>query len=672
MCGVAGIIDFRGRDNNIPAVKSMLRSISYRGPDESGIYYSPCAAMGNVRLSIIDLSTGQQPLSDSTGRYWIVFNGEIFNYKELREELEKKNVNFRTNSDTEVLVQLYSLYGKQCLSKLNGQFAAAIWDRQEQELFLARDRVGIRPLFYNMRDGVFTFASEIKALFQNEHITGELSPENLSQVYTFWTTLTPNTAFKNILELPPGHFLIFNRKGLKIEKFWELDLSESIYDLSIENTIDQFDELLTSAVRLRLRADVEVAAYLSGGIDSTSTVSYIKKIEPGILNTFSIGFSEKDFDESGYQEEAVRYLDTNHKSVSCTTEDIAEYFPKVVWHSEIPMLRTAPTPMMILSKLVRDNNIKVVITGEGSDEILAGYDIFREARIRRFWASQPDSKLRPLLLKTIYPDIPHLRNSNPGVLKMFFGFKLNETNDPFYSHLLRWNNSNHIKKNLSSAFKEMLAGYSPVDELASKIPDRFDRWDDLSKAQWLETTIFMSGYLLSSQGDRMAMANSVEGRYPFLDYRVIEFCSKLPPDYKLKGLNEKYLLKKLMTGKIPESIIKRPKQPYRAPIKSVFLSKKQPEYVKYMLSENYFRQAGIFDFNSVSSMISRIEKTGVSSEVDNMVLTAVISTHLLHYQYIENHNEEYQNGELKNLKIIEDHPPTPLGDNTPLAPLKGG
>lgn len=654
MCGVAGIVDFNGRANSIPAVTSMLRSISYRGPDESGIYHSHCATMGNVRLSIIDLSTGQQPLSDSSGRYWIVFNGEIFNYKELREELANKNIRFKTTSDTEVLVQLFSIYGKKCLSKLNGQFAVAIWDSKEQELFLARDRVGIRPLVYNITDGIFSFASEIKALFQNDNISSELSPENLSQVYTFWTTLTPNTVFKNILELQPGHFLIYNRKGLKVEKFWELDLSGKYTSLSLENALGQFNELLTSAVRLRLRADVEVAAYLSGGIDSTTTVSYIKKIEPGILNTFSIGFTEKDFDESQYQEEAVKYLDTNHKSVSCTPEEIAEYFPKVVWHSEIPMLRTAPTPMMILSRLVRDNNIKVVITGEGSDEILAGYDIFREARIRRFWASQPDSKLRPLLLKTIYPDIPHLRNSNPGMLKMFFGYRLNETENPFYSHLLRWNNSNHIRKNLSPEYKEMLAAYTPVDDLTKKLPAGFDKWDDLAKAQWLETTIFMSGYLLSSQGDRMAMANSVEGRYPFLDYRVIEFCSKLPADFKLKGLNEKYLLKKLMAGKIPESIIKRPKQPYRAPIKSVFLGQKQPDYVKYMLSENYFRQAGIFDFGSVSSMISRIEKNGISSEVDNMVLTAVISTHLLHYQYIENHNEEYRNGELKNLKIINE------------------
>jgi asparagine synthase (glutamine-hydrolysing) len=654
MCGVAGIIDFKGKLNTVSTVSSMLRSISYRGPDESGIYHSPCATIGNVRLSIIDLSTGQQPLSDASERFWIVFNGEIFNYRELREELEKKGCRFKTHSDTEVLVQLYSIHGKNCLSKLNGQFAFAIWDRLEQELFIARDRVGIRPLFYNFTNGVFSFASEIKSIFQNESVSRELIPESLAQIFTFWTAITPTTPFKEIFELSPGHFLVYNRDGLRTERFWQLDITNRNINISIDEAAEQFDELFSSAVRLRLRADVEVAAYLSGGIDSSATVSYIKKIEPGILNTFSIGFTEKDFDETIYQQEAVRYYDTNHRSITCTSKDIADLFPQVVWQSESPLTRTAPTPMLILSKLVRDNNIKVVITGEGSDEILAGYDIFREAKIRRFWALQPGSKLRPLLLKKIYPDIPHLRESNSSILKMFFGYKLGETDNPFYSHLLRWNNSNHIKKHFSPRLKAHLADYSAVDELFRIVPEGFDNWDPLAKAQWLETTIFMSGYLLSSQGDRMGMANSIEGRYPFLDYRVIEFCAGLPAEYKLKGLNEKYLLKKVMKNNIPESILKRPKQPYRAPIKSVFLSKNKPEYVKFMLSDEYTRRAGIFDYESVSSMLARIEKTDIASEMDNMVLTAVISTHLLNYQFIENHNEEFRTGELKNLKIIED------------------
>jgi asparagine synthase (glutamine-hydrolysing) len=654
MCGIAGLIGFHKSRDSVGILNKMLQTISYRGPDESGIYHSQFAALGNVRLSIIDIESGQQPLSDYSGRYWIVFNGEIFNYKELRKDLESKGCQFKTKSDTEVLVQLYSNYGSKCLRMLNGQFALAIWDKQKKELFAARDRVGIRPFFYILTDGVFSFASEIKALFEQENVPRELRPESLFQVNTFWSTLTPYTPFKNIFELSPGHFLIYNKGGLKIEKYWELNFGKINLSVSLEEAIDEFHQLLESSVKLRLRADVEVAAYLSGGIDSTTTVAYIKDIEPGVLNTFSIGFEDKDFDESTYQEEAVKYLNTKHRSIICSSKEIADCFPSVVWHSETPLTRTAPAPMMILSKIVKDNNIKVVITGEGSDEIMAGYDIFREAIIRHFWAKQPDSAIRPLLLKKIYPDISHLRNINTNILRMFFGYRLEDVNDPFYSHLIRWNNSNHIKKHFSSGMKEKLKDYSPFMELNKRLPADFNTWDMLAKSQFLETTIFMSGYLLSSQGDRMSMANSVEGRYPFLDYRLIEFCAGLPSSFKLKGINEKYLLKKLMKERIPESIIKRPKQPYRAPIQSVFLSKTSPEYIKNMLSEAYTKSTGIFDYNSISGLLNKIERTDMVSELDNMTMTSVISTHLLYYQFIENHNEEFRYTPIKNVRIIED------------------
>jgi asparagine synthase (glutamine-hydrolysing) len=434
MCGIGGIIDYNFKANTRGNIESMLRVISHRGPDECGIYLSQLATLGNVRLSIIDIEGGQQPLSDPSGRFWIVFNGEIFNYKELRTDLERKGNIFKTKSDTEVLVQLYALYGNKCLNLLNGQFAFAIWDKLKEELFIARDRVGIRPLFYNIRAGVFSFASEIKALFQQKEISRELSPESLSQVYTFWTTITPNTPFKNILELPPGHFARFDRKGLTIEKFWELNFTRPSSSLSLEDAIGHFHELFSDAVRIRLRADVEVAAYLSGGIDSSATVAYIKDIEPGVLNTFSIGFDEKDFDESVFQNEAAKYFSTNHKSMICTAKDISDSFPRVIWHSETPILRTAPTPMLLLSNLVKENNIKVVVTGEGSDEILGGYDIFKEAIIKKFWSTQPDSTIRPLLLKKLYPYLSQMKDLNPAMLRMFYGFKLEDVHNPFYSY----------------------------------------------------------------------------------------------------------------------------------------------------------------------------------------------------------------------------------------------
>ena len=654
MCGIAGIVDYRGKHNNRQAVESMLTSISYRGPDESGIYHSPFAAIGNVRLSIIDLSTGQQPLSDPSGRFWIVMNGEIFNYKELREDLIAKGCRFSTHSDTEVLVQLYAPYGRKCLSMLNGQFACAIWDKLKEELFIARDRVGICPVFYHISEGVLSFASEIKSLFQNKNISPEFSHENLSQVYTFWAAITPNTAFKDVFELSPGHFMTYSRKGIQIERYWDIPKRDPGKPVSIHDAIDGFHEVFTDAIRIRLRADVEVAAYLSGGIDSSATVSYIKNIEPGILNTFSIGFAEKDFDESSYQNEAVRYFNTRHRSITCSAAEIAESFPKVVWHCETPVTRTAPTPMFLLSRLVRKNDIKVVITGEGSDEMLAGYDIYKEAKIRRFWASRPDSAMRPLLLKRLYPYLPQMNNANPAFLRMFYGYKLEDTGNPFYSHLLRWNNSNHIKKHFDDKVKEELSTYSVYKDIEGRLPADFNSRDYLEKSQWLEITTFMSAYLLSSQADRMGMANSVEGRYPFLDHRVIEFCFTLPERFKLNGLNEKFLLKKLLVNKIPERILKRSKQAYRAPIQSVFLSKDRPDYVREMLSPGYTKRVGIFNPDSLAGLLSKIEKSETSSEVDNMVLTSVISTHLLYSQYMEGKTEGLLSGKLSNMRIIED------------------
>lgn len=633
----------------------MLSVIGYRGPDESGIYNSTFATIGNLRLSIIDIEGGQQPLSDQTGRYWIVFNGEIFNYPELRDDLIGKGIIFTTHSDTEVLVQLFAAYGSKCLGMLNGQYAFAIWDKVNEELFLARDRVGIRPLFYTIsNDGNFSFASEIKSLFEQKDIIPQLSPESLAQIYTFWTALTPYTAFKNIFELSPGEFLTYSRDGLKKEKYWELAFGNVDSRLSMKDAVDKFHEIFSDSVRIRLRADVEVAAYLSGGLDSSATVAYINDIEPGVLNTFSVGFEQGNFDESHFQAEAVKYFNTSHKSIICTTDEIANAFPNVIWHLETPVMRTAPVPMYLLSKLVRENGIKVVITGEGADEILAGYNIFKETKIRRFWANQPGSSVRPLLLKNLYPYLPLMRSANPTILKMFFGYKLNDVNNPFYSHLLRWNNSNHIKKHLSSKLKEDIGDYSPFEELNKRLPVNFNTWDSIEKAQWLEITMFMSGYLLSSQGDRMAMANSVEGRYPFLDYRLIEFCTSLPARFKLNSLNEKFLLKKLMHNRIPDSIMNRSKQAYRAPIQSVFLSKQAPEYIKEMLSANFTKQVEIFNVSSLQKVLARIEKTGISTEVENMLLTFVISTHLLYDQFINKNTGNYKPAKLLNFKIIND------------------
>lgn len=652
MCGIAGFFQFNETiEVKKHTLRKMLTRIRHRGPDQSGVYISDGVGLGSVRLSIIDLSSGTMPLSTIDESKWVVFNGEIFNYIELREELTAKGHSFTTSSDTEVIVHLYEEYGVDFLHKLNGQFAIAIWDIEKLELFLARDRVGIRPLYYTQVGETFVFGSEIKAITEFPGVDPKISPKALAEYYTFWTALSPNTAFDDIYEVPPGTYMTINSKGITSNTYWELPISkpEDYKYTNLEEASAKFEEIFADAVKLRLRADVQVAAYLSGGIDSSVTTSFIKDISPDNLRTFSLGFTEKDYDESSFQNIAAKYFDTEHSSIMCGPKDISENFKNVVWHSEAPLLRTAPTPMSLLAKSVRDENIKVVITGEGADELLGGYNIFKEAKIRHFWSKDPDSKYRPLLLRGLYPYLPQISKAKGSMLKMFFGYKLSETKSPIYSHLLRWNNTSRIKNYLSASNRDTIKGYDPVSDFEKKLEPKLEGYDYLTKAQFIELNIFMSGYLLSSQGDRMGMANSIEGRYPFLDHRVIEFCMSLHPDLKLHMLNEKYLLKKMMKGRLPEQILNRPKQAYRAPIRSTFISDDLPEYLKSMLAEEKIEEFGIFNPNHVGSLLNKMTSSKNVSEIDNMAVTAILSTQILHDLFVNRSMPELQENELVKL-----------------------
>ena len=651
MCGISGIFNLNEEKVSQETLHSMLSLIRHRGPDESGIVLLNNIGLGNVRLSIIDLSSGQQPMTNQDKSMWIVYNGEVFNYIELRRDLEKKGVVFQTNCDTEVVLKCYEVYGPDCLSLFNGQYAFAICDVRKKELFLARDRVGIRPLYYYNKSNRFIFGSEIKCILDHPAVENELNIESLNETFTYWTTLSPNTSFKDIRELSPGHYLKISSKGIEVKKYWNLDYNVNLkyFPKTLDEAAEELDALLEDAVRLRLRSDVPVAAYLSGGLDSSVTTYYIKKIAHQNLNTFSIGFEEKEYDESSFQNEVSNYLNTHHTSFVCSNSDILTAFPDIIWHTETPILRTAPVPMYILSKKVRENNIKVVITGEGADEMLGGYNIFKEMMIRRFWAKQPNSALRPQLLKKLYPYIPQLQTQKGSILKFFFGYKLNETSSPIYSHLLRWNNSSKIRAYISPAHTN--GEFNFENKIREILPSDFDNYSDLAKAQWLETSVFMSGYLLSSQGDRMAMANSVEGRYPFLDYRVIELSTRLHPNLKINGLNEKYILKKIASGRLPERVVQRSKQAYRAPIKSVFLSKHDNTYTDFLLSPESIANSGIFDQDRINQLLKKIHSEN-HSEVDTMALTAILSTQILYDQFIQH---KRTSPKLKNCNIINNN-----------------
>jgi asparagine synthase (glutamine-hydrolysing) len=643
MCGIAGRLNSAGSG---PAserdLRQMLAMIRHRGPDQFGIYLDGPVGLGNARLSVIDLSTGQQPISNEDGTLWIVFNGEIFNYVELRPELEARGHRFTTTSDTEVLLHAYEEWGPKCLERLNGQFAFAVWNTRDQALFLARDRLGVRPLFYTMNNGNLLFASEIKAILSDRRVSAEIDPAVLEQVFTFWGPLSPRTIFHGINEVPPGHYLTARDGKITLQSFWQVNFptgstsaSRNGSNKSVDEYLEEFSDLLVDAAKIRLRADVPVGAYLSGGLDSSIIASIIRNFTSNRLDTFSIAFNDANFDESVFQRQMAGFLGTDHQVVCATHADIGRVFPDVIWHTEVPLMRTAPAPMYLLSKLVRDSGFKVVLTGEGADEFMAGYDIFKEAKIRRFWAREPDSKFRPMLFQRLYPDIADLSKNNGSFLAAFFREDLAQVDRPEYSHAVRWRNNRRTCRFFSQEMQQSTR-LSLDQQVGEQLHARFREWGPLERAQYLEIKIFLSQYLLSSQGDRMGMANAIEGRFPFLDYRLVEFCNQLPANLKLRGLTEKYLLKRLGKKWLPKEIWQRPKRPYRAPIHRSFFNETTPEYVREMLSPEKLKQAGMFNPAAVGQLVKKVEQGGKLGETDDMALVGVISTQLLHHHFVEN------------------------------------
>jgi asparagine synthase (glutamine-hydrolysing) len=641
MCGIAGIFNLESRDPVAERdLRQMLAMLRHRGPDEFGIFLDGPVGLGNARLSIIDLSTGQQPISNEDGTLWIVFNGEIFNYVELRPELEARGHRFTTTSDTEVLLHAYEEYGAKCLERLNGQFAFAVWNARDQSLFLARDRLGVRPLFYTRQGGGLLFGSEIKAILSTGHVQAEMDLTTLSQVFTFWCPLSPRTIFKDIFELPPGHYLVARGGEFNVSRYWEPVFPTGEEARASGNTCNgkadyeqEFREILIDATKIRLRADVPVGAYLSGGLDSSIIASIIRKFTTNRLDTFSIAFDDATFDESAWQLQMARFLGTGHQVVRASHADIGKVFPEVIWHTEVPVMRTAPGPMFLLSRLVREAGYKVVLTGEGADEFLAGYDIFKEAKARRFWAAQPESTLRPLLFKRLYPDIGALAQNNPAMLAAFFRDGLTAVDSPDYSHAMRWRNGRRNGRFFSEDVRRHLAG-SKDDALEHLLPPQFGRWTPLARAQFLEIKIFLSQYLLSSQGDRMGMAHSIEGRFPFLDVRLVEFCNRLPPGLKLRGLTEKYLLKQLGKQWLPAEIWQRAKRPYRAPIHRSFFNEHTADYVPELLSTRKLDETGLFKAEAVTQLVQKIRQGARVSESEDMALAGILSTQLLHSQFV--------------------------------------
>ncbi len=631
MCGFAGYSgDGFGAERAPSLLSSMGQAIAHRGPDGHGIWTGPGIGLSHVRLSIVGLSDGQQPMTTPDGRYTIAFNGEIFNYVELRDELKARGATFRTGSDTEVLLQLYAHDGKACLQKLNGDFAFAIWDATKRKLLLARDRMGVRPLFYTEHKDTLYFASEVKALLTVPCIEAELDPFALDQIFTLWAPIAPRTAFRNIFELEPGQMLVRENGANRLSSYWELNFPDAGDCASGPDSAEELRALLTDAVRLRMRADVPVGSYLSGGLDSSLISALAAPMAPNGLNTFSVTFDSAEHDESSFQQQVASALGTHHRSIAASPRTIATTFPDIIRFTERPILRTAPAPLYTLAGLVRETGMKVVLTGEGADEVFAGYDIFREAKVRRFCARQPGSKIRPHLFRKLYPYLPGLKQQSAEYLSAFFNVSGTDPADPLFSHRPRMKSTVAAKIFYSADLRETLGDYDAVEELSSRLPQRFGRWHPLHQAQYLETRILLPGYILSSQGDRMAMAHGIEGRFPFLDHRLVEFAATLSPDAKLKGLREKHILREAAKGLLPESVTERQKQPYRAPDSSSFTGPgtDEPSYVSDLLSDHAIAATGLFNPMAVSKLHAKCRKQDVAGFRDNAAFVGILSTQL--------------------------------------------
>ncbi|MHA6644892.1 asparagine synthase (glutamine-hydrolyzing) [Mesorhizobium sp. A623] len=637
MCGIAGFCGASLPDDDAAGLlRRMCASIGHHGPDDQGIHTGEGVGLGHRRLSIIDLSSNAaQPMATANGQVRIVYNGEIFNHIELREMLVARGRRFATSSDTEVILQLYEEMGPDFVSLLNGDFAFAIWDEQRKRMVLARDRMGVRPLFYTWRGGAFYFASEVQALLEVPGVEAEMDLIALDQIFTLWAPIAPRTAFKGISELPPAQMMTIEGGAAHIRPYWALDFPDDggVPDPRSQGEVaEELRALLEDATRIRLRADVEVGSLLSGGLDSSIVSALAVRMAPVGFRTFAVGFDDAEFDESPYQAIMAQALGSRHHSISCGPGDIARVFPSVVRHIGRPVLRTGPAPLYLLFELLRREGLKVALSGEGADEVFAGYDLFKEARIRRFCARQPDSKIRPHLFRRIYPYLPSLQQQTPEYLAAFFGAGADTLGDPLFSHRPRIRATAGAKMFFSRGLRETIGGYDAAEELAASLPEAFARWHPLHQAQYIETSFLLPGYILSSQGDRMAMAHGVETRFPFLDHRLVEFAARIPAGLKLRGMREKHILREATADLLPPSISERPKQPYRAPDSSAF-GGQTGLYAAELFSPEAINANGLFNPQAAAKLLEKARRNAIGGFRDNAAFVGMLSTQLWSHEF---------------------------------------
>jgi asparagine synthase (glutamine-hydrolysing) len=625
MCGIGGIVRAEaGAAVGEDALRRMAGALHHRGPDGYGLALGGGAGFVSTRLAIFDIPRGWQPLWSGPGGSLIVYNGEVYNHPELRAELARDGIECATLTDTEVVHRMLERDGLAALDRFNGQFAFAWWQPEERRLTLVRDRFGVRPLHYAVApDGSVVFASEAKGLFASGEVEAAPDLEGIDEVFTLWGSLAPRSPFRGVHQVGAGRVLVWERGRLVTDRAWWRPEPGREADADPR----ALDELLRDSVRLRLRADVPVGSYLSGGLDSSLVSALATEASDHRLRTFSVAFSDERFDERRFQQEVAAALGTEHHVVDVGPGDIADAFRRVVRHAETPLIRTAPAPLDLLARETRAQGITVVASGEGADELFWGYDLFKEVVLRRE-AEHDETALDRLA--ALYPYLAAAGGDRRGPAWRRFFADAGAADDPLFSHQTRANATAVVKAFYRPEVAAELPDGAALERLRARLPEGFGRWSALERAAYLEVTTLLEPYLLAAQGDRVAMAHGVEGRYPFLDHRVFDHAAALPPARKLDGMRDKIALRELAADVLPAGIAERPKLPYRAPETAAFFSGEPEPWVLERLSPEALRTVGIFDDARVEGLVRRCRAGRATGPREGMALVGVLSTQVWH------------------------------------------
>ena len=620
MCGICGFYGLE--DKNL--LRRMCYVLRHRGPDDSGIYLDNNVGLGHQRLNVIDLKTGRQPIHNEDGSIWITYNGEIYNFQELRKELEAKHHNFYTNTDTEVVVHAYEEYGEECVERFNGMFAFAIWDSKNKKFFLARDRIGKKPLYYTLVDGKFLFASEMKALLQYEEIKREVDFEALNNYLTFLYILAPRTILKNIKKLPAAHTLTFKGGVIETKGYWDLRFDEKRSDKEIIKK--EINSLLEEAVRKRLISDVPLGAFLSGGLDSSIIVGLMSRIMDEPVKTFSIGFEEKCFDETEYARIVAEHFGTDHHEY-IVKPDAIDILPKLVWYYDEPFADASAIPMYYITEIAK-KKVTVVLTGDGGDESFAGYYRYRDYYLSKRYNMIPKviRKILPKLVNTI--PITKGRYNFVGYAKTF----VNSFELPMEEKYLEYQSTfnNKMKESVYSYdFKRAIIN----NNLFKPFLDKCSSCSILSQMQYVDIKTSLPEDMLVKV-DRMASANAIETRAPLLDYKLMEFAATLNPNLKLKGLNGKYILKESVNELLPREIIKRKKAGFAVPIRDWFRSELK-DMVEQVLLDRETIKRNYFNDNYIKKILDSHQK---GTNDFSYHIWALLNLELWHRMFIDNEN----------------------------------